>query len=200
MPHNLKLKWMAAGFLICNLIALAQNNKNLTRIYGYVTDTNEARVPSATVTLKNLATRQVLSTTTNEVGEFVFNAIKPGGYELSAEFLGSEKHTEGLQIQEGSEKEFKIILGPHQCPDPTKRLAEEEKAKPHYCSVHRRRLRVDVVPIEYGLVVLSSEDRRETFPNANWVYYGGCVVDCYKKAEILYCPVCRKAELKLRAK
>jgi hypothetical protein len=198
MFHNLKC--VVVIFLICNLIGLAQTAKSAIRVSGRVADPNEARVSGAAVTLKDLASQQMLTATTNEIGEFVFDAVKPGSYELSAEFVGAEKHTERFQIKEGTEKEFHITLGPHQCADPIKRLTEGEKARTHYCPVHRKRLRVDVVPIEYGLVVLSPEDTSKAFPNSSWVYYGGCVVDCYKKAEVLYCLDCRKGELKWRTK
>jgi TonB family protein len=79
-----------------------------------------------------------------------------------------------------------------------------------FCKVHHERLRKDKVEISYGLVgfktgYLKAEER--SFPNANSVMHGGCIVETQidpcsgtevqlspKYAEILYCPACRRAQ------
>lgn len=193
------LKWAAAALLMSCLMGLAQNPQGHTKVYGRVIDPNEARVGGASVTLKNLSTQQRVRTKTTEVGEFVFDGIQPGRYELTATFLGAETHKEQLLIRPGEEKGIHITLGVHRCPDPVKRLSGEEKRKTPYCSIHGEKLRLDVVPIEYGLV-MKADDASAEYPNAHWIYYGGCVADCYKKAEVRYCSECRKADLERRGK
>ena len=49
-------------------------------IVGTVEDASGAAVPKATVTLTNLGTNVVTTTTTNEAGGYQFNALTPGRY------------------------------------------------------------------------------------------------------------------------
>jgi hypothetical protein len=197
MFHN--LKWITAILLAYCLIGFAQSRASVARVFGRVVDDNDARIAGATVTLKNLVNKELSRASTTDVGEFIFDAIKPGRYELSVESLGMEKHVERLLIKQGEEKELDITLGLHHCPDPIKRLSRDARSKVRYCSVHRKKLRLGVVPIVYGLVVVADDASKE-FPNANWEYYGGCVADCYEKAEVLYCPQCRKGHFESRRK
>jgi hypothetical protein len=84
-------------------------------------------------------------------------------------------------------------------PDKIRRLSSEERVKlgNAVCELHGEELQLDVVPIQYGLIrfdeayykVLQTE-----FPHSTKYYLGGCVVEEAKKAEVLYCSECRKAE------
>src|SRR5690242_13247880 len=53
-------------------------------IVGTVMDSTGAAVPKATVTATNTATNVTLTTTTNDVGEYQFNALLPGHYAVKA--------------------------------------------------------------------------------------------------------------------
>src|SRR5260370_8112640 len=57
-------------------------------ISGLVGDTSGAIVPGATVTAKNAATGETLSTTTTGAGLYSFISLSPGKYEVSATTAG----------------------------------------------------------------------------------------------------------------
>ncbi len=57
-------------------------------IVGTVEDASGAAVPKATVTLTNLGTNVVTTTTTNEAGGYQFNALTPGRYTVKASAAG----------------------------------------------------------------------------------------------------------------
>jgi hypothetical protein len=79
------------------------------------------------------------------------------------------------------------------------RLSSEERMLlgTKLCEVHSEELKLDVVPIHYGLIRLKADyiKARETqFPQANSSLLGGCIVMDVTKAEVLYCTRCREAE------
>jgi hypothetical protein len=79
----LVLMLVAAGF--------AFSQGTTSRVTGTVTDTSGAAVSGATVTLTNEGTRAALTTTTNESGQYSFDLIQPGDYEVSVERQGFKK-------------------------------------------------------------------------------------------------------------
>lgn len=196
------MPYIKLTLLICLIagITVAQDDVRVAKVHGTVADPNQAVIPGASVTLKNLNSQMTFNTTTNDEGVFEFNGVKKGRYEVSAEIFWSAKYIEIFALEGEPDKEFHISLGPHECPDSVKRLPTREKRKVHFCSLHRVKLQLSIVPIEYGLVVLDDRDASTNFPHSSWVYYGGCVIDCYEKAEVLYCPKCRKAELEWQRK
>jgi hypothetical protein len=68
------------------------------------------------------------------------------------------------------------------------------------CQIHGEILKKVHVPIVYGLVINIEQPaaRRELFPNANRVVYGGCEWDASypKESEVYYCYECRVAQYK----
>ena len=66
------------------------------------------------------------------------------------------------------------------------------------CQVHDRRTRVGLVPVFYGLPVKPTEEflgaRDSSFPNANFVSWGGCVVGAPTHALVRYCTECRRKQ------
>jgi Carboxypeptidase regulatory-like domain len=195
IPKAIKLNMI---LLVCGLISigLAQTNRATVRISGTVFDPNAAVIPFVSVTLKNLADQTTLLARTNDIGAFVFRTVAPGQYELSIESPGFGKHIEMISIENGNHRELRVALTFRQCPDPVKRLSAKVKSAYRFCEVHHKKLRLDTVPISYGLVVLDFDAVNKYYPNSNHVAYGGCVIDCYKKAEVLYCQSCRAAELR----
>jgi hypothetical protein len=193
IPKAIKLRMI---LLVCGLISigLAQTNRATVRISGTVFDPNAAVISFSSVALKNLANQAILLARTNDIGAFVFEAVAPGKYELSIESPGFEKHVEMISIENGNDRELRVALMLRQCPDPVKRLSAKVKSAYRFCEIHHKRLRLDTVPISYGLVVLDFDVVNKYYPNSNRVVYGGCVDDCYKKAEVLYCQSCRAAE------
>src|SRR5215813_9141000 len=79
-------------------------------------------------------------------------------------------------------------------------LSKEEKARiGDKCKVHGEKLKLDLVPILYGKLTVDADyiKAAETqFPNANTRFFGGSVVKEETKAEVLYCPKCREAEMR----
>ena len=65
------------------------------------------------------------------------------------------------------------------------------------CQIHHEVLSKNKVQIAYGLFLFDDgflEIQKNRFPNANSVFFGGCVVEYAKYAEVLYCQKCRDAE------
>ena len=192
-----RLQWIKTILLICSvvIIGFGQSSTQNVKVSGRVTDPNKAVIVGASVTLKSLKSKETLNALTNDEGVFVFE-VRPGEYQLSAQTLYFDEFVMRISVEGGKNSEFNIALKLHICTDPVKRLSVEEKRTSRNCQVHQERLRLGVVPIEYGLVLRSDGEASGSFPNSNLVYYGGCVVDCYEKAEVLFCQSCRKAELK----
>lgn len=73
----------------------------------------------------------------------------------------------------------------------------EERAKVgSACEVHpKSRLRLDVVPLSFGIVSFEpgGPDGRKLYPNARVVYSMGCVMGVERWGEVAYCPECRAA-------
>ncbi len=70
------------------------------------------------------------------------------------------------------------------------------------CEVHQVKLQKDVLPISYGLMSMPDFEylnaRKALFPHSTQSVNGGCVVEKYRYAEVLYCEQCRKAEKQWR--
>ncbi len=79
------MKLVFAG-LLCATFLFAQ--RDLGTIVGTVTDPQGAVVPNAKVTIKEEATGLTYDVTTNEAGEFIRPALKPGTYTVTAEATG----------------------------------------------------------------------------------------------------------------
>lgn len=178
-------------------ISIAQSIQP-AKVSGRVFDPYGAVIPRVSVTLKNQSTQQVLRINSDEEGLFVFDSVRPGKYELTAQSVYFEDFARNISVEAQTENRFDVTLELPSCPDPVKRLSDEEKSRAGVCELHRERLKVGIVPIEYGLILVSDDDPGRVFPNSKFVYYGGCVAGCHEKAEVLFCPTCRKLESKWR--
>lgn len=88
-----------------------------------------------------------------------------------------------------------LASGPHG-PHSTFRDPEERAKVGSACQVHpKRRLRLDVVPIHYGIASFQAASGNEwkEFPNARVVRSMGCVIGRERWAEAAWCPDCRAA-------
>ena len=100
-------KW---GYLILAIILLAPlargQNANTGEIKGAVTDPSGASVPSVTISVKNMLTSVVTSTTTNQAGLYDVPLLTPGNYAIRFSKSGFEDfvregivlHIETLEI------------------------------------------------------------------------------------------------------
>ena len=59
---------------------------NVGGIVGTVSDSSNAAISGATVTLVNPATNEKQETLTNTAGEYVFSLVRPATYNISAVF------------------------------------------------------------------------------------------------------------------
>jgi hypothetical protein len=69
-------------------------------ITGKVTDPNEAVVPGAEVSIKNIETNAVVTTTTNDDGQYTFPLLQPGKYTLTVTREGfNTAAREGIEVR-----------------------------------------------------------------------------------------------------
>src|SRR5438105_405845 len=69
--------------------ALAQTNT--ATLTGIVVDKSQAVVPHATIEIRSRETGVVKKTAVNETGQFTFNFLPPGTYDLVAEAPGFQR-------------------------------------------------------------------------------------------------------------
>ena len=103
----------AAAFLLIALVLPASLRAQETRgrITGRVTDTTEAMVPGATVTVTNVARGATVSTTTNERGVFQVNYLLPGTYTVTVELSGFKKYIrDNLLLQISETRHLAVVL------------------------------------------------------------------------------------------
>src|SRR5437899_12789970 len=79
---------LCAFFLSC--LAVAQSTD--APVSGNVTDPTGAAVANARVSARNVNTGVVSQTNANEAGVFVFGALQPGTYQVTAEHTGFQKY------------------------------------------------------------------------------------------------------------
>jgi hypothetical protein len=79
---------------------------------GAITDSRNAFVPGVTVRALNTATGLILTTVTNEKGEYGFSDVKAGTYQVSAERSGFQTNTVGLQVTHNSSarQDFRLAV------------------------------------------------------------------------------------------
>ena len=80
------------------------------RIQGTIKDGSGAVVPAAAIAIEQTATSNVFRTQTNATGFFVFPAVQPGRYRLTAEAAGFERWSGELELQTGQEAAVNPVL------------------------------------------------------------------------------------------
>jgi hypothetical protein len=92
-----------------SLAASAQTNSAALR--GTIHDTSQAAIPGAQVNFQNIATGQILSTTTNQEGVYEFPFVPPAAYMLDVHKDGFESYKqEGVTLAAGEVKRQNVIL------------------------------------------------------------------------------------------
>jgi hypothetical protein len=79
-------------------------------VVGLVTDATGAIVSSATVTIKQSNTNTILTTTTNESGQYRFPFLKPTEYTISAEATGLQASVSRFNLLVGEERSVNLVL------------------------------------------------------------------------------------------
>jgi hypothetical protein len=80
-------------------------------VTGTVTDASGAVVPGATVTIRDLATNEVRTATTNDEGRYRFTFLKPSRYSVSAASAGMKTGSAELGLLVGQEPSVDLVLG-----------------------------------------------------------------------------------------
>jgi carboxypeptidase family protein len=89
--------------LVCAGFALAQTGTG--KIQGTVSDATGAVHPRATVSITHTQTSRQYTTTTTEVGFFIFPAVQVGAYQITVEASGMETWKGELMLQVGQQAE-----------------------------------------------------------------------------------------------
>ena len=98
--------------LFCSSLLHAQSTSQT--IQGLVTDQSGAIVPAAAVTITNLATGIETPTSTNETGNYSFQLVLVGNYEVTCKLEGFKTKTvPDLRVATGDQKraDFALELG-----------------------------------------------------------------------------------------
>ena len=105
----------AAIFALMALLALSAAAQTTTsRIEGIVHDNSDAVIPGAKVTALNTRTGISSETTTSAAGTFVFAALQPGTYTVTAEAQGFKKSVHAdvvLNVSVTVSETFKLEIG-----------------------------------------------------------------------------------------
>jgi hypothetical protein len=83
------------------------------KIQGIVTDTSDAAVADAKVTIRNINTGITATRDTQANGQYLFDNVEPGSYVVSAEFQGfSRQQQEGVLVQTRADVTVNFQLKP----------------------------------------------------------------------------------------
>ena len=107
---RLGLSCLAAVVLGFTILPLHAQSTPQT-IQGLVTDQSDAVVPGAVVTITNLATGIKTPTSTNETGNYSFQLVPVGNYEVTCKLEGFKTKTvPDLRVATGDQKRKDFVL------------------------------------------------------------------------------------------
>ena len=94
--------------------ALGLNAQSTTQtIQGLVTDASGAVVPGATISITNVDTGIKTNTTTNETGNFSFQLVQVGNYEVTCKLEGFKTETiSNERVATGDQRRADFVLDP----------------------------------------------------------------------------------------
>jgi hypothetical protein len=101
--------FLPASALLCliGMPALAQT----TSVAGEVTDPSNAAVSGAVVRLTDTATKQALTTSTNDAGRYIFVSVTPGDYSITFTKTGfSTRRIDGQHVEVGLSLTLNAVL------------------------------------------------------------------------------------------
>lgn len=80
-------------------------------LVGQVTDTSKASIPDATITVRNLATNELRTTTSGSSGEYTITTLEPGAYQVSISKAGFAQLTQNqLVLQADQTARLDVVL------------------------------------------------------------------------------------------
>lgn len=111
---NLLNRCLQFAFVLAVCAASAPAQEVRASITGLVTDSSGAALARATVRVVNPGSQFVVTTVTNDTGNYVTPFLPPGSYELSVEAAGFKKYVRPnivLQLQDRARIDVKLELG-----------------------------------------------------------------------------------------
>src|SRR5260370_36972643 len=105
---------MNTRLCVLSLVALALVGQDYrARIQGIVTDSSDASMAGAKVTIRNVNTGITATRETGANGAYLFDNVEPGTYVASAEFQGfSRQQQEGVLVQTRADVTVNFSLKP----------------------------------------------------------------------------------------
>ena len=94
----MRLRMSVVVAVVCLLVPVLSAQADRGRITGVITDTTGAGLPGVTVRLSGPESRTVV---TNERGEFAFEGLRPGRYELNATLAGFVEVKQQVSVRAG---------------------------------------------------------------------------------------------------
>ena len=89
----MRIAVLAGAMFVLSIAGFAQTAGQIT---GQVTDSSDANIVGAVVTVINSQTNVARTTTTNSAGDYTFPAVPPGVYNVKAEMQGFQ-----VEIRQG---------------------------------------------------------------------------------------------------
>src|SRR5436305_7318806 len=101
----------AAALLLCGLPLFSQTFGEIT---GRVSDASGAAVPGSVLTLTNVSTNAVRTTTSTDSGDYSLPSVPPGTYNLRTEHAGFKSASSNgieVQVQQTVRLDFVLQVG-----------------------------------------------------------------------------------------
>ena len=118
MKHRNKILRLRVATLFVALLAscvgLWGQATTASSITGIVTDSTNAAIPGAEITLTDLGTKVALTASTNEAGRYIFPSLDPGAYSITVikqGFAKSEIPRQEVEVSSTLNLNFKMELG-----------------------------------------------------------------------------------------
>src|SRR3954447_587673 len=105
--------WFTIAAMIL-FTAVVQAQSTTQSVLGLVVDATGAVVQGATVTLTNIGTNVVLTTTTNETGNYTFPPVPVGNYDVRVETPGFKVETvRNMRVETAAQvrQDFTLVVG-----------------------------------------------------------------------------------------
>lgn len=100
---------MLIAMLMFSIPATAQQEAG--QINGVVKDQNDAAIPGATVTVRNVANNVTRTITTGDDGSYQVTNLQPGLYEVSSQKQGFQEAKESIQVTTGGRITLNLTAG-----------------------------------------------------------------------------------------
>jgi len=111
--NRIRVAVLLAAFLASSVGLWGQATTS-SSIVGQVTDTTQAAIPAANITLTDLSTKAARVTQTNEQGRYIFANVDPGKYSIviiKEGFAKSEIPSQEVEVSSTLTLNFKLELG-----------------------------------------------------------------------------------------